>query len=71
MLDAVSHKNYKYYIKPLEKNVPMFSTDPGLINEFTYWVSSANGNQSSNRAQMLLLEEQGKKLISSIEIYLK
>ncbi len=71
MLDAVAHKNYKYYIKPLEKNVPMFSTNPTLINEFTFWVSSANGNQSSNRAQMLLLEEQGKKLISSIKVYLK
>lgn len=71
MLDAESHKNYKYYIKPLEKNVPMFSTNPTLINEFTFWVSSANGNQSSNRAQMLLLEAQGKKLISSIKVYLK
>jgi len=71
MLDGIKHKNYKYYIKPLETNVAMFSTDPKLINEFTYWVSSANGNQSSNRAQMLLLEEQGKKLISSIEVYLK
>jgi hypothetical protein len=49
----------------------MFSTDPRLINEFTFWVSSANGNQSSNRAQMLLLEEQAKKLINSIEVYLK
>jgi hypothetical protein len=71
MLDAKAYKKYEYSIKPLEKNVPMFSTNSTLINEFTYWVSSANGNQSSNIAQMRLLEEQGKKLIRSIEVYLK
>ena len=71
MLNVKEYKNYKYYIKPLEANVAMFSTNPLLLNEFIFWVSSANGNQSSNRAQMLLLEEHGKQLIKSIEMHLK
>ena len=71
MLNAKEYKNYKFNIKPLEGNVEMFSVDPSLINEFVFWVSSANGNQSSNKAQMLLLEQQGKNLINSIEQHLK
>jgi hypothetical protein len=71
MLNAKEYKNYKFNIKPLDGNVEMFSVDPSLINEFVFWVSSANGNQSSNRAQMLLLEQQGKNLITSIEQHLK
>jgi hypothetical protein len=70
MLNAKEYKNYKYNIKPLEKNVDMFSTNPSQINEFIFWVSSLNGNQSSNIAQMLLLKEQGKDLIKSIEMHL-
>jgi hypothetical protein len=71
MLNASEYKNFKYYIKPLDTNVPMFSTNPVLLNEFIFWVSSANGNQSSNRAQMLLLKEHGKELIKSITEHLK
>jgi len=71
MLNAKEYKNYKFNIKPLDSNVAMFSVDPSHINEFVFWVSSANGNQSSNRAQMLLLEQQGKNLITSIEQHLK
>jgi hypothetical protein len=41
-----------------------------LINEFAFWVSSANGNQSSNRAQMMLLRDQAKELIASIQQHL-
>jgi hypothetical protein len=48
----------------------LFATSPGLINEFVFWVSSANGNQSSNKAQMLLLKELGKDLIKSINEHL-
>lgn len=70
MLNAKEYKNYKYSIKPLEKNVPLFSSNPALINEFVFWVSSANGNQSSNRAQMMLLKEHAKELINSIVMHL-
>jgi hypothetical protein len=54
----------------LENNVDLFSYNPALINEFAFWVSSANGNQSSNRAQMMLLRDQAKELITSIEQHL-
>ncbi len=70
MLNAKEFKNYKYYIKPLENNVDLFSYNPALINEFAFWVSSANGNQSSNRAQMMLLRDQAKELIASIQQHL-
>ena len=70
MLNANEYRNYKYSIKPLEKNIPLFSTSSNLINEFVFWVSSANGNQSSNKAQMLLLKELGKDLIKSINEHL-
>jgi alpha-glucosidase (family GH31 glycosyl hydrolase) len=70
MLNANEYKNYEYSIKPLEKNIPLFSTSSNLINEFVFWVSSANGNQSSNKAQMLLLKELGKELIKSINEHL-
>lgn len=70
MLNADEYKNYKYSIKPLEKNIALFSNNPALINEFVFWVSSANGNQSSNRAQMMLLKEHAKELIKSIDKHL-
>ncbi len=70
MLNAKEYKNYKYSIKPLENNVALFSMNPALINEFVFWVSSANGNQSSNRAQMMLLKEHAKELIASIQQHL-
>jgi hypothetical protein len=70
MLDAESHKDYKYYIKPLVTDIKLFSTNPSNINEFIFWVSSANGNQSANKAQMLILKEQSLKLISSIQKHL-
>lgn len=71
MLNAEKYKNYKYYIKPLEKDIALFSTDPKLINEFIFWVSSANGNQSSNVALMLSLRQHSLELISSIQDHLK
>ena len=70
MLDAEKHKNYKYYIKPLEKDIRLFSTNTNHINEFIFWVSSANGNQSANRAQMLILKQHSLELISSIQKHL-
>ena len=70
MLNAKEFKQYKYSIKPLEYNVNLFSYNPALINEFVFWVSSANGNQSSNRAQMMLLKEHAKELINSIDMHL-
>ena len=70
MLDAEKHKNYKYYIKPLETDIRLFSTNTNHINEFIFWVSSANGNQSANRAQMLILKQHSLELISSIQKHL-
>jgi hypothetical protein len=71
MLDAEKYKDYKYYIKPLETEIKLFSTTPSNINEFIFWVSSANGNQSANKAQMLNLKQQSLELISSIQKHLK
>jgi hypothetical protein len=70
MLDAEKHKNYKYYIKPLEEDIKLFSSTPTNINEFIFWVSSANGNQSANKAQMLILKQHSQELISSIQKHL-
>jgi hypothetical protein len=70
MLDAEKHKNYKYYIKPLETDIRLFSTNTNHINEFIFWVSSANGNQSANKAQMLILKQHSLELISSIQKHL-
>jgi hypothetical protein len=54
----------------LKGNVNLFSYNPSQINEFVFWVSSANGNQSSNKAQMMLLKEHAKELIASIQQHL-
>ena len=70
MLDAEKYKDYKYYIKPLDIDIKLFSTSPNHINEFIFWVSSANGNQSANRAQMLILKQHSLDLISSIQKHL-
>ena len=70
MLNAEKHKNFKYFIKPLEKDVNLFSSNPTYINEFIFWVSSANGNQSSNIAQMLSLKQHSLTLIASIQKHL-
>lgn len=71
MLDAEKYKGYKYYIKPLEIDINLFSTNPNHINEFVFWVSSANGNQSANKAQMLILKQHSQDLILSIQKHLK
>ena len=71
MMNANEYKDYKFNIKPLEINVPLFSNRPDQINELIFWVSSENGNQSSCRAQMLLLKKLGQELIESIQKHLK
>lgn len=71
MLNAIEYKNYKYYIKPLDENIPLFSTDPELLNQYVFWVSSAMGNQSANNAQMKLLKGQAQLLIETIRKHLQ
>jgi hypothetical protein len=66
MLNVEKNKSYKYFIKPLEINEPLFSNDRSKINNLIYWISSENGNQSSNMNQMIILKIKGKQLISLI-----
>jgi hypothetical protein len=66
MLNVEKNKSYKYFIKPLEINEPLFSNDRSKINNLIYWISSENGNQSSNMNQMIILKIKGKELISLI-----
>jgi hypothetical protein len=66
MLNVEKNKDYKYFIKPLEKNEPLFSTNSSDINNLIYWISSENGNQSSNMNQMKILKTKGKELIHLI-----
>lgn len=67
MLNSEMNKNYKYYIKPLEKNEELFSNDKTKINNLVYWISSDNGNQTLNKNQMLLLKNKAIELIKLIE----
>jgi hypothetical protein len=66
MLNVEKNKEYKYFIKPLEKNEPLFSTNATDINNLIYWISSENGNQTSNMNQMKILKTKGKELIHLI-----
>jgi hypothetical protein len=66
MLDVNKNKDYKYYIKPLDKNEPLFSTNKEDINDLVYWISSENGNQTSNMNQMKLLKKEAVNLINLI-----
>jgi len=67
MLNPETNKNYKYFIKPLEKEENLFSTEKSNINTLVYWISSDNGNQNINKNQMELLKNKGKELIKLIE----
>jgi hypothetical protein len=67
MLDVEKNKNYKYFIKPLERNEKLISYDKSDINNFIYWISSENGNQTSNMNQMKSLKNKGVKLINLIK----
>jgi len=67
MLNSEINKNYKYYIKPLEKDEELFSYDKTKINNLVYWISSDNGNQTLNKNQMLLLKNKAIELIKLIE----
>ena len=67
MLDVEKNKNYKYFIKPLDKNERLISYDKSEINNFIYWISSENGNQTSNMNQMKSLKNKGEKLLHLIK----
>jgi hypothetical protein len=67
MLDPVKNKDYKYFIKPLDKNESLFSYDKSNLNNLIYWVSSEDGNISLNINQMELLKTKGKELIKLIK----
>jgi hypothetical protein len=67
MLNVEKNKNYKYYIKPLDKDEKLFSYNKSDINNLIYWTSSENGNQSSNMNQMKALKNKGVKLIHLIK----
>lgn len=71
MLNPEAHSNYKYFIKPLDKDESLFSYDKADINNFIYWISSENGNQSLNMNQMKLLKNKGIELIQLIKSELK
>lgn len=67
MLNVEKNKNYKYYIKPLEEDESLFSNNKSDINNLIYWISSENGNQSSNMYQMKALKSKAVKLIHLIK----
>jgi hypothetical protein len=71
MLDAQKNKDYKYFIKPLDKNEPLFSYNKSDINNLIFWISSENGNQSLNMNQMELLKKKGIDLIKLIKSEIK
>lgn len=71
MLDVNKNKDYKYYIKPLDKNEPLFSTKKEDINDLIYWISSENGNQTSNMNQMKLLKNEAVNLINLINVEIR
>ncbi len=71
MLNANKYKTFKYYIKPLDNNVPLFLNDKALINELLFWISSENGNQSASIAQMVELKSHVKVMIETIELHIK
>lgn len=66
MLDVEKNKQYKYYIKPLDKDEPLFSYNKTDINNLIYWTSSENGNQTSNMNQMKILKMEAIDLINLI-----
>jgi len=71
MLDVNKNKDYKYFIKPLDKNEPLFSTKKEDINDLIYWISSENGNQTSNMNQMKLLKNEAVNLINLINVEIR
>jgi len=71
MLDPVQNKNYKYFIKPLDKNELLFSYSHPDINNLIYWISSEDGNIVLNMNQMELLKNKGKNLINLIKSEMK
>jgi len=66
MLDVEKNKEYKYFIKPLDKNEPLFSYNKSDINNLVFWISSENGNQTSNMNQMKMLKKEAINLINLI-----
>ena len=71
MLDPIKNKDYKYFIKPLDKEESLFSYDKENLNNLMYWTSSEDGNISLNINQMKLLKNKGKALIDLIESEIK
>lgn len=71
MLDPINNKDYKYFIKPLDKDESLFSYNKENLNDLMYWISSEDGNISLNINQMKLLKNKGKDLIDLIESEIK
>lgn len=71
MLNPELNKNYKYFIKPLDKEEPLFSYDKTKLNNLIYWISSEKGNQALSLNQMQLLKNKGNELIKLIESEIK
>jgi len=66
MLNVDKNKGYKYFIKPMDENLPLFSYNKNDINNLAYWISSENGNQTSNMNQMKILKKEAIHLINLI-----
>jgi len=71
MLNPELNKNYKYFIKPLDEEEPLFSSDKTKLNNLIYWISSEKGNQSLNLNEMEQLKNKGKELMNLIESEIK
>lgn len=66
MLNLEKNAKYKYFIKPLDENIPLFSYEKSNINNLIFWISSEKGNQSININQMKFLKLKGDELIKEI-----
>jgi hypothetical protein len=64
MLDIHKNKDYRYYVKPIEKNLPLASYDKNAINDYCNWVVWM---MTAEKYDYVLLERLKTKAIQLID----
>lgn len=67
MLNITTNKSYRYFVRPPEKNIPLASNDPMLINEYCNWISWMMSAEQYDHVLLLRLKNNAMHLMHTIE----
>ena len=71
MLDINNNHKYRYFVKPPDKDIPLASNDPMLINEYCNWISWMMSAEKYDHVLLTRLKNTAVNLMTTIQSELR